>query len=202
MLHAILGFISASLGTDETAFSALAQIDRKVRACQCADAVVQVLDRAKLDLCARLRLLFGSPVAEGLTLKILNLFLARYEFQARCASLLSRPFGLVVDPSNACRLACPGCVHSARNETLHVFDWPKATLSAERFSALLKRYGPYAIGVEFCNYGEPLLNLNTPNLIRLAKTYLLRTGLSTSLRYSGSMPKLTSNQGSILWPSP
>lgn len=181
MLQPIWRFISAPLGAEETAFSALAQIDRKVEQCQCADAVVEVLDRAKPDLCARLRLRFGFPVAEGLTLKILNLFLARYQFQARCASLLSRPFGLVVDPSNACRLACPGCVHSARNEALHVFDWPKVTLSAERFSALLQRYGPYAIGVEFSNYGEPLLNLNTPNLIRLAKTYLLRTGLSTSL---------------------
>jgi MoaA/NifB/PqqE/SkfB family radical SAM enzyme len=64
---------------------------------------------------------------------------------------------------------------------LRVFDWPKATLPEDRLSALLRRYGPYAIGVYFCNYGEPLLNLRTPQLIRRAKSYLLRTGLSTSL---------------------
>ena len=80
-----------------------------------------------------------------------------------------------------CQLACPGCVHSDRNETLKVFDWPKGTLSEDRLSALLRLYGPHAIGVYFCNYGEPLLNLNTPKLIRLAKTYLLGAALSTSL---------------------
>jgi len=119
-----------------------------------------------------------------LTLKILNLVLARYHFQARSASVLSRPYGLVIDPSNMCQLACPGCVHSTRNEELKVFDWPKGTLSEDRLSALLKLYGPHAIGVYFCNYGEPLLNLNTPKLIRLAKTYLMGTALSTSLSVS------------------
>ena len=97
------------------------------------------------------------------------------------AAVLSRPFGLVIDPSDMCQLACPGCVHSTRSETLKLFDWRKGTLSEDRLSALLRLYGPYAIGAYFCNYGEPLLNLNTPKLIRLAKTYLVGTALSTSL---------------------
>ena len=116
-----------------------------------------------------------------LTLKILNIFLARFHFNARSSSVLSRPFGLVIDPSNMCQLACPGCVHSNRSEDLKLFDWPHGTLSQDCFSALLKLYGPYAIGVYFCSYGEPLLNLATPKLIRLAKTYLIGTALSTSL---------------------
>lgn len=95
--------------------------------------------------------------------------------------MLSRPFGLIVDPSDMCRLACPGCVHSSRSEELKIFDWHKGALPEDRFSALLRLYGPYAIGVYFCNYGEPLLNLNTPALIRKAKSYLLGTALSTSL---------------------
>ncbi|MBA3976399.1 MAG: hypothetical protein C0504_19500 [Candidatus Solibacter sp.] len=49
------------------------------------------------------------------------------------------------------------------------------------FDALLARYGPHAIEIYLCNYGEPLLNLATPDLIREAKRYLLRTSLSTSL---------------------
>lgn len=124
---------------------------------------------------------FASPLAEVLTLKALNLLLARYHFRARSASLLSRPFGLIVDPSNMCQLACPGCVHSVQSEALQLFDWPKGTLHESRFSALLKRYGPHAIGVHFYNYGEPLLNLNTPQLIRLAKAWLLRTTISSTL---------------------
>jgi MoaA/NifB/PqqE/SkfB family radical SAM enzyme len=62
-----------------------------------------------------------------------------------------------------------------------LFDWPNGTLSENRLSALLKRYGPYAIGTLFYNYGEPLLNLNTPKLIRMAKSWLMGTAISTTL---------------------
>src|SRR6185437_16105262 len=118
----------------------------------------------------RLLLRHFSPLAaRALTLKILNLHLAKYHFQSRDSVLLSRPFGLVIDPSNVCQLACPGCVHSGRSEELKLFDWPNGTLSQMRFAELLKLYGPYGVGVFFCNYGEPLLNLTTPKLIRMAK---------------------------------
>jgi hypothetical protein len=64
---------------------------------------------------------------------------------------------------------------------MKLFDWPKATLPESHLAALLKLYGPTAIGVYFCNYGEPLLNLNTPRLVRMAKAYLANTALSTSM---------------------
>ncbi len=174
-------FVPASLYGGQDAFAILSRIEGELRQCQRAGSAAGILERSKTDLYAHLRARFDSPVAQALTLKILNLCLARYHFQARSASVLSRPFGLVIDPSNMCQLACPGCVHSTRNEELKLFDWPNGTLSEDRLSALLKLYGPYAIGVYFCNYGEPLLNLNTPKLIRQAKTYLLATALSTSL---------------------
>lgn len=174
-------FIPASLYGGQTAFPTLASIDQELRHSQPPASASGILESRKSDLCTLLRARFDSPVAEALTLKILNLFLAREHLQSRSASVESRPFGLVIDPSNVCQLACPGCVHSTRNELLKVFDWPNATLPEDRLSALLKLYGPYAIGVYFCNYGEPLLNLQTPRLIRLAKTYLVGTALSTSL---------------------
>ena len=132
-------------------------------------------------LYAGLRERFPSPVAQALTLKTLNLCLARHHFQARSALVRSRPFGLVVDPSNVCRLACPGCVHSTRSEALNLFAWPKGTLTGDRLSRLLRTYGPHAIGIYLCNYGEPLLNLETPALIRQSKQWLLSAMLSTSL---------------------
>jgi MoaA/NifB/PqqE/SkfB family radical SAM enzyme len=46
---------------------------------------------------------------------------------------------------------------------------------------MLKLYGPTAIGIDFFNYGEPLLNLKTPKYISQAKRLLLRTSVSTSL---------------------
>src|ERR1700687_2638793 len=182
MLNAIFhSFISASLYGGPSAFPVLSKIDDALRQCPSADAAASVIEKSKKGLYTGLRERFAPNVAQALTLKILNICLARYHFHARSASVFSRPFGLIVDPSNMCQLGCPGCVHSARSEGLKVFDWRKGTLSEDRFSALLKLYGPYAIGSSFCNYGEPLLNLNTPRLIRQAKNYLMGTALSTSL---------------------
>jgi MoaA/NifB/PqqE/SkfB family radical SAM enzyme len=174
-------FIPASLYGVQTLFPTLAGMSRELAHCQSPDSTANILEKSKAGLYAHLSERFTPPVAQALTVKILNLFLARHHLRTRNSSVLSRPFGLVIDPSNVCQLACPGCVHSSRNEALKVFDWPKGTLSGARFLALLKLYGPYAIGAYFCNYGEPLLNLQTPTLIRLAKTYLMGTALSASL---------------------
>jgi len=161
-----------------SAFEALARIDRDLESGRPA---VAILDECKEELGAIIRRRFEPLAADALTLKILNLFQARQHLRARSHSVRSRPIGLIVDPSNMCQLACPGCVHSNRNELLQIFDWPNGTLAEERFSALMRLYGPYAIGVYFCNYGEPLLNLQTPRFIRRAKAYLAATALSTSL---------------------
>jgi MoaA/NifB/PqqE/SkfB family radical SAM enzyme len=174
-------FLPDSLNAGQTAFSTLDEIDQRLANCASLASVAGILEKSKADLHFRLGQRFAPLIAQALTVKILNLFLARYNLQKRSVSVLSRPFGLVIDPSNVCELACPGCVHSDRNEALKIFDWPKATLSESRLSELLKLYGPYAVGAYFCNYGEPLLNLQTPKLIRLAKTYLMATALSTSL---------------------
>jgi hypothetical protein len=163
MVRKILhSFIPTSLYRSRTAFPPLSRVDRELATCQRTSAAIDILNRAKPELCTRLRALSESA-GRGADAQDLNLFLARYHFRARSASLLSRPFGLVIDPSNVCQLACPGCVHSARNEALQLFDWPKGTLSESRLSALLKRYGPYAIGTLFYNYGEPLLNSTRPS---------------------------------------
>ena len=182
MLRALLHrVVPAGLYGGRTAFSTLEKIDRDLRQCTNLRSAVALLETSKADLYARLRHRSEATAAQALALKILNICLGRYHFHARSSTLLSRPVGLVVDPSNVCQLACPGCVHSASNEALKLFDWPKGTLSEDRFAALLARYGAHAVGIYFCDYGEPLLNLNTPKLIRMAKRYLLSTALSTSL---------------------
>jgi MoaA/NifB/PqqE/SkfB family radical SAM enzyme len=173
--------VPASLLGSKTAFRALTGIDEILGQCHSAGEAATVLDRSKAGLHELLRKRFSSVEAQALALKILNLWLARHHFRARDTLLLSHPFGIVVDPSNMCQLACPGCVHSERSELLRLFDWPKGTLSELNFAALLRLYGPTAIAVYFCDYGEPLLNLNTPKLIRMAKSYLMATALSTSL---------------------
>jgi hypothetical protein len=130
--------IPTSLYGGQTAFHTLAGIHHQLEQCQSTDSAIHILERSKADLFARLRERFTPLVAQAFTVKILNLVLARYHVRMGSASLLSRPFGLVIDPSNMCQLACPGCVHSVRSEALRVFDWPKGNLSEARFSALLE----------------------------------------------------------------
>jgi len=169
------------IGAFQTATPVLSRASAELDRCRVLSEAVAIVNRAKPALRDRLRTRFPTPLAEALTLKTLNLLLARYHFLARSASVISRPFGLVVDPSNMCQLGCPGCVHSANSEALQLFDWPKGTMAEPSFSGLLKRYGPSAVAMHFYNYGEPLLNLNTPQLIRVAKSFLVRTTISTTL---------------------
>jgi MoaA/NifB/PqqE/SkfB family radical SAM enzyme len=174
-------FIPFSLPHEDVAYPLLSQASDDLDACSQDHSATRVLEYSKASLYGRLLWRFPTLVAQALALKSLNILLARHHLLRRSSIVRSRPIGLIVDPSNVCELACPGCVHSTRSEALQIFDWRKGTLPQDRFSSLLKTYGPYAIGVYFCNYGEPLLNLRTPQLVRLAKSYLLQTALSTSL---------------------
>ena len=181
----VLGRIIRKRARDRAAagiYDLISAIDRKILAQKPIQEIAACLDAARQPLLGYLRDIPGSPVAaKALALKILNLQLAKCEFLARRTTLLSRPYGLLVDPSNGCNLACPGCVHSPTVKALKIFDWNKGLLSEARFRELLQRYGTFAFQVLFSNYGEPTTNPNTPRLVEIAKGYLAQTVLSTSL---------------------
>jgi MoaA/NifB/PqqE/SkfB family radical SAM enzyme len=181
MLGALLHHLLPAPIRSGSPYPALVKLDRDLRDLTGSDALAVRARAAAAELFALLRERFSPPEAQALALRMVNIRLARRHWDRLDAAVLSRPIGLVVDPSNVCRLACPGCVHSARSEALGLFDWPKATLPLARLEQLLDWYGAYAIGVYFCNYGEPLLNRATPLMIRAAKRRLMSTALSTSL---------------------
>jgi pyruvate-formate lyase-activating enzyme len=160
----------------------LAPIDEVIARRASVKPLLELLDRSRDRIDSFFEDHIHSPIAaKALTVKVLNLCLARYHFQARTTAVLSRPYGLVVDPINNCNLACPGCVHSSRAKELQAFSWNSGMLSPDRYAALLGRYGPYAIQITLCNYGEPLMNPCTPAFIRRAKSYLATTTLSTNM---------------------
>jgi MoaA/NifB/PqqE/SkfB family radical SAM enzyme len=139
------------------------------------------LAAAKWELFTFLRNHLDVTEAKALTSKLLNLYLARQHFQAKDVVVRSRPLSVVLDPSNSCNLACPGCVHSAHAKESKWFDWKPGLLSPTRFGSLLDSYGPPALFLTLFNYGEPMVNPETPKFIRDAKGHLLRTILSTNL---------------------
>jgi MoaA/NifB/PqqE/SkfB family radical SAM enzyme len=160
----------------------LSSLDRDTLSGAPLAQALESLDSAKPALFDYFRTQFGSTIeAKAVTVKVLNLCLARYHYSNRGALALSLPLGLVMDPANSCNLACPGCVHSAHSREFKLFDWNPGILSEARATSFLRGYGPQATHITLCNYGEPLVNPLTPKFVRLSKSYLLRTMFSTNL---------------------
>jgi pyruvate-formate lyase-activating enzyme len=143
------------------------------------------LDSFQSESYERLAARYGDQTfAKLLALKLTNLAAGRYQLGRRQATLFSYPVLLRVDPSNACQLGCPGCIHSTNTSYRSLFDWPRKMLPLETYEAFLHRFGPFAFCVSLYHYGEPLLNKRFPSMARSAQQYLLRTITSTNL----SMP--------------
>ena len=160
----------------------LRAIDGQIKGSGNMDDVLRALDDGKKELHLCFDDYLGFDIsAKALTLKVLNLCLMKYQFRNRDSRLLCKPFGLLVDPCNGCNLACPGCVHSVRARSLNLFQWKNGMLPSDRMDAFFRRYGPRGIQTLFCNYGEPLLNDDTPRFIGQAKRYLMRTSISTNM---------------------
>jgi MoaA/NifB/PqqE/SkfB family radical SAM enzyme len=149
--------------------------------------LARCMDSAQAAIFNALRQCSHSPVvAQAMTLKILNVWLAKQHLAMRSTHVGSRPFALYIDPSNSCNLGCPGCVHSSTTKEKNLFDWKPGILSQSRLETLFQSYGPFAAHVGFYNYGDPLVNPLTPQFIKMAKSYLIQTAASTNL----SFPKL------------
>ncbi len=141
-----------------------------------------ILDQEKDRLYKSFRTAYlNDEFSKLITLKVCNLFAGKYHFIHRHTKVASKPFQLMLDPSNNCQLQCPGCVHTSNPEIKNRFDWPGGLLNMETFHRFMKMYSPFAFGVCFYNYGEPLLNKHTPDMIRFAKRYLLYTALSSNM---------------------
>jgi len=149
-----------------------------------------LMDDFKVSVYESLRLRLKEIESKALLLKLTNLFVAKYEYLHRHSFLISYPISLIVDPSNACNLYCPGCVHSKTPEASNAFLWPSGNLSLQKFNRFIQKYGPYAFQVILCNNGEPFLNKLTPQFIKISREYLAETVSSTSL----NVKKLDVNQ--------
>jgi hypothetical protein len=83
------------------------QLDRKLQGNLPILDVLLAVDGARGPLVSYFSNHLKSRVeAMALTLKVLNLLVAKYHFHARSEAVFSRPFGLIVDPANGCNLAC------------------------------------------------------------------------------------------------
>jgi len=160
----------------------LGELDAAIRAGETRERFLESVDRAQGVLYEAFRRAYGvDGYAKLLALKTANLAVGKYHFAHRHTALASKPVQLMVDPSNTCQLQCPGCVHSASEKVRSLVDWPGGLIDPDCFGSFVSLYAPFAWGAVLYNYGEPLLNKRTPEMIRRFKRYLVHTAISSNL---------------------
>ncbi|MEB2343607.1 MAG: radical SAM protein [Deltaproteobacteria bacterium] len=140
------------------------------------------MDATREPLLAALCDHYGDPYfAKLLWLKATNYLISSYHQACRHLHLVSRPATLMLDPSNACQLACPGCVHSTNEQFTARMLWPPGVMRPATFETLLSEIGPFALHTVLYNYGEPLLNKWLPEFVAAAHGYGMTAQISTNL---------------------
>jgi len=118
----------------------------------------------------------GALTRLGLTGKLRNFLAAEREKQQRREELATYPYWLTLDPANFCTLRCPFCPTGQNRGSRE-----KARLSLDNFKKIIEELGPYLIHIDFCNWGEPLLNKDIYEMIRCAKGYGIDTKIDSNL---------------------
>ena len=114
----------------------------------------------------------------GLEQKLKNFIHIEKQKLNRDEYVLGYPYWLTIDPTNFCTLKCPFCpTGQGRNSRT------KATLSLDNFKKIIDELGPYLIHIDFCNWGEPLLNKQIYEMIKIAQQYRIDTKVDSNLNH-------------------
>ena len=110
--------------------------------------------------------------------KLTNYIQLEEEKRNRSEYVHAYPYWLVIDPTNFCTLKCPFCpTGQGRNSRT------KTMMSFENFRKVLDELGPYLIHIDFCNWGEPLLNREIYDMISYTKRFNIDTKVDTHLNH-------------------
>jgi MoaA/NifB/PqqE/SkfB family radical SAM enzyme len=108
--------------------------------------------------------------------KYLNFCLSNLAHRLLLERVRTYPLKATIDISNVCNLRCPIC--QVGSKTL---PHPRGLMSFERFEQILEEIGDYLFEIEYYRYGEPLTNRELPGMVALARSYGIRTKISTNL---------------------
>lgn len=110
--------------------------------------------------------------------KLSNYILIEAQKSSREEHVIGYPFWLVIDPTNICNLRCPFCP-TGQNRNSRV----KTVMPFDDFKKIIDELGPYLIHIDFCNWGEPLLNKDIYKMIKYAKGYNIDTKIDSNLNH-------------------
>ncbi|MEM2174866.1 MAG: radical SAM/SPASM domain-containing protein [Candidatus Micrarchaeia archaeon] len=107
---------------------------------------------------------------------MLNYKLIEFQKKIGLPIVIGYPYWLTIDPSNICNLECVFCPTGQRRNSRE-----KAVMKFEDFKKIIDKLGKYLLLIEFCNWGEPLLNPDLEKMILYTHKYNIKTKLSTNL---------------------
>ncbi len=109
--------------------------------------------------------------------KIANIVKCEIECRRRVLKPESHPYIIVLDVTNVCNLRCPYCPTGAGQRSGR-----KASMMTADFVAhLLDHLGDYAVMLYLYNWGEPLLNPEIADIVRVAHDRGIFTSMSSNL---------------------
>ena len=108
--------------------------------------------------------------------KIKNLVIAKLEKKQNKTKLISKPYRIVVDPTNACNLGCPLCPTG-----LGASERSKKVLKFEDFKNIVDQIEEYCIEIHLYNWGEPTLNKKLVEMLEYAKSKKIWSRISSNL---------------------
>ncbi len=120
----------------------------------------------------------NSLAGQKLWKKLFNYMVIEKQKNRRDTFIIGYPYWLTIDPINICTLRCPFCPTGQQRNSR-----PKEAMSFQSFKNIIDELGPYLIHIDFCNWGEPLLNKDLFEIIAYAKKFIIDTLVSTNLDY-------------------
>ena len=108
--------------------------------------------------------------------KLKNFIISCIEEKEFKTNLTSRPYHIIVDPTNACNLGCPLCPTGA-GQSQRI----KGILKFDVFKKIIDEVEDYCIELHLYNWGEPTLNKNLVQMLNYAKSKNIWTRISSNL---------------------
>jgi radical SAM protein with 4Fe4S-binding SPASM domain len=107
--------------------------------------------------------------------KRFNLVRAGGNLFYRKAQPWSMPLHMQVEISSACQLRCPVCPQGTGDLVRE-----RKFMDIESYRRLLEDVGPHLLAAFLWGWGEPLLNPDFPEMVRIADSYGVNTAISTN----------------------
>lgn len=105
----------------------------------------------------------------------LDFILDTVSYLAKSSGVLGMPVAVTIEPTNRCNLRCPVCETGTG-----ILGRPKKDMTLEEFRIILEKIGRHLNSILLYFMGEPFLNKDTYEMIRMAGKYGIYTSVCTN----------------------